>query len=46
MKKLYEDEKTSPKEIVRDYIAGMTDGYALKCMKEISLPEELCFDKS
>lgn len=30
--------------IVRDYIAGMTDGYALRCMKEISLPEELSFD--
>ena len=45
MKQLYEDEKASPKEIVRDYIAGMTDGYALKCMKEISFPEELCFDK-
>ena len=30
---------------VADYIAGMTDSYALKCMKEISLPEEIDFDK-
>lgn len=44
MKRLYEKEKTSPKAIVRDYIAGMTDSYALLCMKEISLPEELAFD--
>lgn len=43
-KKLYESEKASAKMIVRDYIAGMTDGYALRCMKEISLPEELSFD--
>ncbi|RLC63581.1 MAG: phosphohydrolase [Chloroflexi bacterium] len=44
MKKLYESEKASAKMIVRDYIAGMTDGYALRCMKEISLPKELSFD--
>lgn len=30
--------------VVRDYIAGMTDGYALRCMREISLPDELSFD--
>jgi len=41
---LYEKEKASPKAIVRDYVAGMTDSYALRCIKEISLPEELSFD--
>jgi dGTPase len=46
MKSLYDNEKTPAKSIVRDYIAGMTDSYALKCMREISLPEELNFDKS
>lgn len=42
---IYKQENVSAKSIVRDYIAGMTDLYALKCMKEISLPEELNFDK-
>ena len=42
---IYKEEKASAMSIVRDYIAGMTDSYALKCMKEISLPEELDFDK-
>jgi len=42
--KVYKKENASSKVIVRDYIAGMTDGYALRCMKEISLPEELSFD--
>jgi dGTPase len=44
--KVYKGEKSNAKLIVRDYIAGMTDGYALKCMKEISLPEELSFDQN
>jgi dGTP triphosphohydrolase len=39
-------EGASTKVIVRDYIAGMTDGYALRCMKEISLPAELSFDQN
>jgi len=42
--KVYKQTTTSAKIIVRDYIAGMTDGYALRCMKEISLPEELSFE--
>ena len=46
MQSIYMQEKASAKSIVRDYIAGMTDSYALKCMREISLPEELNFDKS
>ncbi len=44
MKKIYSQEKAGTKKIVRDYVAGMTDRYALRCMKEISFPEELCFD--
>ena len=46
MKKVYEAEKACQVAVVRDYVAGMTDVYALKCMKEISLPEELYFDKT
>lgn len=45
MENIYKIEKNKAKVIVRDYIAGMTDGYALRCMKEISLPDELSFDK-
>lgn len=43
MSALYKQEG-SPVGIVRDYIAGMTDSYALRCMREISIPEELNFD--
>ena len=45
MQKIYEAEKAGAKAIARDYIAGMTDDYAIRCMKEISLPEELSFDQ-
>jgi dGTPase len=45
MEKIYKKEKSGAIAIVRDYVAGMTDLYALKCMKEISLPEELSFDR-
>ena len=45
MQNLYEMEKSSAKLIACDYVAGMTDSYALRCMKEISFPEELSFDK-
>jgi len=45
MKKIYDEENAGAIAIVRDYVAGMTDVYALKCMKEISLPEELSFDR-
>jgi dGTPase len=46
MNGLYNEEKASPMLIARDYVAGMTDGYALRCMREISLPEDLSFDVS
>jgi dGTPase len=45
MQKVYKKNKDSNMVIVRDYIAGMTDGHALRCMGEISLPDELNFDK-
>jgi len=45
MQEIYVSEKAGAKAIVRDYIAGMTDDYAIRCMKEISLPEELSFDQ-
>lgn len=45
MQNLYEGEKSSAKLIACDYVAGMTDSYALRCVKEISFPEELSFDK-
>lgn len=46
MQKIYPADKAGAKAIVRDYIAGMTDDYAIRCMSEISLPEELSFDRS
>jgi dGTPase len=42
MERVYR-KKFNAKQIVTDYIAGMTDGYALRCMREISLPEALSF---
>lgn len=42
---IYRKERASAMAIVRDYVAGMTDSYALNCMKEISLPDELTFDR-
>jgi dGTPase len=45
MQKIYAAEKAGANAIARDYIAGMTDDYALRCMTEISLPEELSFDR-
>ena len=44
MKKIYNNGEVSNMFVVRDYIAGMTDGYALRSMREISLPDELRFD--
>ncbi len=45
MQKIYDKETAGAEAIVKDYIAGMTDDYAIRCMKEISLPEELSFDR-
>ena len=43
MKKFYLQEETSPKQIVADYIAGMTDEYTLRCMKYLSIPDPIEF---
>ncbi len=39
----YKKEDTAPKQIIADYISGMTDEFALKCMEYISIPEPLDF---
>lgn len=42
---LYEAEGTSPTQIVVDYLAGMTDDYALRCYREIVFPEPIKFEE-
>ncbi|MBI5210660.1 MAG: HD domain-containing protein [Elusimicrobia bacterium] len=42
---IYEREGYDPKPIVTDYIAGMTDVFALDCMRQISIPSPLDFDR-
>ncbi len=42
---LYKMEGYKPSRIVTDYISGMTDGFALECMKEITLPKPIVFNK-
>lgn len=37
-KQINNDDKTNQQEIVKDYIAGMTDRYAIKKFKDIYLP--------
>lgn len=37
----YSSSHASPSDIVVDYISGMTDGFALRCMEEISLPKPI-----
>ena len=44
MKDLYEKENNIPRQIVCDYIAGMTDNYALEAFKSIKLPNAIKFD--
>jgi dGTPase len=41
---VYQEERTAPAVIAGDYLAGMSDDYALKCIKEVFLPEPLEFD--
>ncbi|MFA6318001.1 MAG: HD domain-containing protein [Elusimicrobiota bacterium] len=43
---VYEREGWDAKTIVTDYIAGMTDLFALDCMRQISIPSPLEFDRS
>jgi dGTPase len=42
---LYDEEGASPVQIVVDYVAGMTDDYALRCYKEIAFPKRLRFEE-
>jgi len=42
MVNIYKDE-TDPKVAVTDYVAGMTDLYALECMKQITFPSPIFF---
>ncbi len=41
---IYQSERTPVAVMVGDYIAGMSDDYALKCMHEVFIPEPLEFD--
>lgn len=43
MSSYYKEYKTPPCIIIGDYIAGMTDEYALDCIKQIIIPEPLKF---
>jgi hypothetical protein len=43
MRTLYEGEGTIPNIIVVDYISGMTDNFALDCMKQITIPKPISF---
>lgn len=43
MKGLYEKENYIPKQIVTDYISGMTDNFALKAYKLIKIPNPIVF---
>jgi len=45
MKKIYGGESFIPQQIVTDYISGMTDDFALKCMQEISIPKPMEFQR-
>jgi dGTPase len=43
---LYKTEGLVPKIMVCDYISGMTDLYALDCIKWITIPEPINFNKN
>lgn len=43
MNEFYEKENNVPKIIVCDYVAGMTDDYALSSYKQIRYPESIIF---
>ncbi|MGQ1945466.1 HD domain-containing protein [Geofilum sp. OHC36d9] len=43
MKTLYDKENNIPRQIVCDYIAGMTDNFALEAFKSIKLPKAIKF---
>ena len=43
MERKYEEENTAPIVRIVDYVSGMTDTYALDCMKQIHIPEPFIF---
>lgn len=45
MQAFYENEKADTLIIVTDYIAGMTDYYALESMKQITIPAPISFKR-
>lgn len=45
MDDFYMNESYIPQAIVADYVAGMSDSYALECMRQISIPEPIRFQK-
>ncbi len=40
MRHVYEREESSPEQVVFDYIAGMTDDYAIESVQEIMVPRQ------
>jgi len=44
MRHFYEKEGNVPKQIICDYIAGMTDTFALEVMKQIKIPPPIKFN--
>ena len=43
MQNFYEERNEGIKQIVTDYISGMTDIYALDCIKQITIPKPIKF---
>ena len=43
MQHVYEAERAPAVRIVADYVAGMTDEYAIECIKQITIPEPIDF---
>jgi len=44
LEQVYSQEGAPPQVMAGDYLAGMSDDYALKCIQEVFLPEPLPFD--
>jgi dGTPase len=45
MNSVYKNEGYKANTIITDYISGMTDNFALECMKEITIPKPIVFNK-
>lgn len=44
-RELYKEECASPLQIVVDYLAGMSDDFALRCYEEIAFPKPIRFEE-